>query len=305
MASRIILFYKYVPVEDPQALRDAHFERASLLGLTGRLIVAAEGVNGTFEGEAERVEEYVSWFLADRRFADTHIKRSEGTGTAFPKLSVKVRPEIVATHLGADDVDPTKITGKHLAPETLHEWFRKGEDFTIVDMRNDYEQDVGMFRGSLRSGMRNFRDLGRIVARLLPLREKRVVTVCTGGVRCEKASGYLVKKGFKDVYQLDGGIVSYMEKFPGEDWLGSLYVFDGRVTMSFDQASGKRTVIGRCGRCKGASERFVNCMHDPCHKHFILCETCEPREAAAFCNFWCRLKHFLLRHGRASDILNV
>ncbi len=307
MKYRIILFYKYTPIANPEALRDLHCAMAEKLGLKGRLIVATEGINGTFEGEEAKVEEYVSWLFSDPRFADIHMKRSEGTGTAFEKLSVKVRPEIVSTYLGADDVDPSKMTGKRLSPEELDRWFREGEKFEIIDMRNDYEQEVGMFRGSLRSGMKNFRDLKRITRNFLGLKEKRVLTVCTGGVRCEKASGYLVKQGFKDVWQLDGGIVSYMEKFPGRDWLGSLYVFDGRVTMDFDSATGKRVVIGRCDRCKAPSERYVNCRHDLCHKHFIRCEKCSTDPEKAYCHLGCRLKRIvaLVRHGKAGLILKA
>ncbi len=179
----------------------------------------------------------------------------------------------MSAHLGEDDFSPRDITGKYLKPDQLHELFEKNEDFVIVDMRNDYEQDVGVFKGSIRSGMKNFRDLPETARQLESVKNKKVVTVCTGGVRCEKASGYLVKKGFKDVYQLDGGIVSYMEKYPGKNFLGSLYVFDKRKVMSFDKPE-EHITIGRCQLCEKPSERYVNCKNALCHGHFICCEAC-------------------------------
>lgn len=269
------------------------------LGLKGRVLIAHEGINGTLEGLTEKTEEYVALLNAfdgttkagiegAENFGDFHdviFKRSEGNGIAFPKLKVKVRPEIVSLRLrdaGDEDIDPNKITGTHLPPEELHKWFESGEEFHIIDMRNGYEFPVGHFKGSIDPGMQNFRDLPKVLPKLEHLKKKKVLTVCTGGVRCEKASGYLKSKGFEDVYQLDGGIVKYMEKYPGEDFLGSLYVFDNRVVMNFDgevQAGvreGKtHDVVGHCLRCGRASERYVNCLNPECNLHFICCAACE------------------------------
>src|SRR5690606_3889826 len=199
---------------------------------------------------------------------------SEGDGDVFPRLSIKVRKEIVSGHLKEDDVNPTQLTGTYLTAEELHEWIHSGKEFYIVDMRNDYEQEVGHFRGSLFSGMANFRDLPKVVEKLEHLKEKTIVTVCTGGVRCEKASGFLVKHGFKDVYQLYGGIVTYMEKYPNEDFLGSLYVFDGRVTMGFNTDSPDHKILGRCKFCDAPSENYVNDDSVGNRSHFICCEEC-------------------------------
>ncbi len=240
----ILLFYKYVDIKDPEALKLDQRRLCEDLSLKGRIIVAKEGINATLEGKKENTDKYLSVFLADPRFKDTHIKRSGGTGNAFPRLSIKVRKDLVSDSLPVQ-VDPNQVTGKRLSPDELHQWYqnKKGE-FYVVDMRNDYEYNVGHFDGSLLPGMKNFRDLPLAKEKIADLKDKTVVTVCTGGVRCEKASGFLVKEGFKDVYQLDGGIVSYMEKYPGEAFKGSLYVFDNRKVMTFDDPS-KHTVIGR------------------------------------------------------------
>lgn len=284
----VILFYKYTPIADPEKLREEQKALCQELGLKGRMLIAAEGINGTFEGITDNINKYVADLITHPDFADIHIKRSEGNGNAFPKLSVKVRPEIVATHLAERDIDPREVTGKYLTAEALHEWFQTGKEFYIVDMRNEFEQAVGMFRNSLKSGMGNFRDLPKVLNSLEHLKDKTILTVCTGGVRCEKASGFLVANGFTDVYQLYGGIVTYMEKYPGEDFLGALYVFDNRLVMGFNMNDLNREIIGRCAVCNKPSEHFINCKDGFCHRHFICCEDCLDGENAILCPMGCR-----------------
>lgn len=288
MKYTIILFYKYIHIENPVHLMREQKKVASSLGLTGRMIIASEGVNGTFEGESEKIEEYVKDLLSRPGFEDIHIKRSEGTGNAFPKLSIKVRPEIVATHLPKEeDIDPRVTTGTYIQPEELHEWIKSGKQFYIIDMRNDYEQEVGHFKGSIMSGMKNFYDLPAILSSLSHLKDEPIVTVCTGGVRCEKASGFLVKHGFTNVHQLYGGIVSYMEKYPGEDFQGSLYVFDNRLVMGFNYDDPNREIIGTCANCGEKSENFINCTDHFCHRHFIACTTCLDGAESMYCPMGC------------------
>lgn len=274
----IILFYKYVLIENPAELMLHQKELQQRLGLKGRTIIATEGINATLEGTTEAIDEYLKDYLADPRFSDTHIKRGSGTGQAFPRTSVKVRSEIVT--LGLDkscDIDPNQVTGKRLAPEDLHQWIGEGRELYIVDMRNAYEHLVGYFEGSILPPMTNFRDLPKFVDSISHLKDKTVVTVCTGGVRCEKASGYLVSQGFSDVYQLDGGIVSYMEKFPNEDFLGKLYVFDNRIAIGFFTDDPKHRVVGKCVFCKESSERYTNCSVNDCNRKFIACEDCQQK----------------------------
>ncbi len=296
---QILLYYKYVTIDDPESLRLAQFELCKRLGFTGRIIIAKEGINGTVEGSFENTEQYVRELCLDKRFADMNFKRSQGTGSAFPKLSVKVRSEIVSGHLKADDLNPNEITGKYLSPEALHEWIKFQKEFYIVDMRNDYEHRSGHFAGSILPPLENFRDLPKTLLILKHLKNKTIVTVCTGGVRCEKASGFLLKHGFKDVYQLHNGIVSYMEKYPGQDFKGSLYVFDGRVTMAF----GEHEIIGRCEKCSNPSERYLNCGNLRCHRHFICCASCGPVETMTPCSLVCALKLSLKNHFEALLVL--
>ena len=284
----IALYYKYVAIDDPESLKLAQKELLERLGAKGRIIVSKEGINGTFEAKNEAVNEYMAYMKSDHRFSDIHWKLSQGTedGTAFPRLSVKVRKEIVSLHL-ENDINPNVLTATHLSPSELRSWFTNGKEFYIVDMRNDYELKSGKFEQTIFPGLKNFRDLREKVDELNHLKQKTVLTVCTGGVRCEKASGFLKSKGFEDVYQLDGGIVTYMEQYPGKDFLGSLYVFDKRKIIHFEPKEQHR-IIGICEKCNRPSERYENCTNLACHKHFICCDSClEKTNNHAFCSETC------------------
>ena len=281
----IILFYKYVHIADPARLMMHQKELQTRLGIKGRTIIASEGINATMEGTREAIAAYLDDLFNEQRFAGTHIKRAAGDGNSFPKTSVKVRSELVALNLGeACDIDPNVLTGIHLTPEELHQWFADKKEFYIVDMRNAYEHLVGHFRGSILPPMDNFRDLPRFIDSIAHLKNKTVLTVCTGGVRCEKASGYLLSQGFTDVYQLDGGIVSYMEKFPNEDFLGKLYVFDNRIATGYYTDDPQHQIVGKCIFCQTSCERYTNCAVADCNRKFIACENCQQGLGE---QFWC------------------
>ena len=284
----ILLFYKYIQIEDPERVRDWQRSVCQKLNLTGRLIIAHEGINVTLEGTTENVLEYIKELETDSRFSGIHFKKSAGTGDAFPKLSVKVRKEIVSLHL-KDDIDPNQITGKHLAPEELKQWYESGKEFYVIDMRNDYEFKVGRFKDSVLMPIQNFRDIPSALSYIEHLKGKTVLPVCTGGVRCEKASGLLVREGFKDVYQLHGGIVNYMEKFPAQEFEGTLYVFDKRTTMDFDPKD-KHKVVGVCDTCKMSTEAFANCRNKQCNKKILCCTDCRMEDGTAFCSENCKEK---------------
>lgn len=214
---QILLYYKYVRIDDPTALMAAQRELCERLGLKGRILIAHEGINGTVEGTVAATEEYVRELFSDPRFSNIHMKRSIGTGSAFPKLRIKVRNEIVGTHFPAE-IDPTQKTGAYISPEDLHGLIHGDEKIHIIDMRNDYEFNIGRFENSILPSLENSRDLAESVKEIESLKNEKIVTVCTGGVRCEKMSAYLLHKGFTNVSQLSGGIVSYMEKYPNKDF---------------------------------------------------------------------------------------
>lgn len=284
MQYQVLLFYRYITIEDPAALAAWVREHAETFGLSGRALIAAEGINATFEGTVENTEAFAAEILSDLRFSDMSIKRSPGDGDTFPKLSVKVREEIVGTRFSKEDADPERKTAPRLSPEELRAWYENEKDFVIVDMRNDCEYRSGHFKDSINPGLENSRDLPKVIPALESLKDKTVLTVCTGGVRCEKMSAYLMSKGFNDVYQLEDGIHGYMEKYPGKDFLGTLYTFDQRLTMDF---GGEREVIGKCYLCDGETENYVNCQNNNCHLHFLACDSCVDEEGRAFCSSTC------------------
>lgn len=266
----VILFYKYTDISDPAALLLSQRELCEALGLKGRIILSKEGINGTLEGETQNIEKYCENLLTIPGFSDIDIKRSEGTGNAFPKLKINVRDEIVSSKLH-ETVNPAVDTGNHLDVDLLHKWYEEDEDFVIVDMRNDYEYVSGHFEKSINPQFRDFRDLAEKVDSLEIPKDKKVVTVCTGGVRCEKASAFLKQKGYKDVYQLKNGMHTYLEKYPKGHFKGALYVFDGRVTVRFDKDG---EVVGRCEFCSSPTELYANDDTAGRSRHILCCDNC-------------------------------
>jgi len=274
----VLLFYRYDTIADPEKRMVSQRELCQKLNLKGRILISAEGLNGTLEGRTEDTQKYVMAMKAEPEFAQMDFKRSEGTGSAFPKLQVRVRDEIVTTRFDEkDEVGPHKgVIGKYLSAEELHTWIHDTDkEFYIVDMRNDYEYASGHFKDSvLLKNFKNFRDLPDLMPQLEYLKDKTIVTVCTGGVRCEKASGFLLKHGFTDVYQLHNGIVTYMEKYPNEDFLGKLYVFDKRFVMGFNTDSPEHVIVGRCQKCGKPSENYIDWDENGKRQHGIVCEDC-------------------------------
>ena len=295
---QVLLYYKYVKIEDPKFVMDSQIALCNELNLKGRIIIAEEGINGTVEGLRKNCAKYISFMKSDKLFKGISFKMSEGTGSAFGKLKIKVRSEVVTVKI---KVDPQKITGKYITAEKLHEWFEKGREFYIVDMRNDYEYISGHFKNFIPSGIHNFYDLPDVLPRLSHLKNKTIVTVCTGGIRCEKASGFLLMNGFNDVYQLKDGIQTYMEKYPNQHFLGKLYVFDNRLTLGFNTDSADHRIVGKCYGCGVPSDRYVNCEYNFCHFHHIRCDDCLDKEilrpgsgqaGLAFCKKDCKEKYF-------------
>jgi UPF0176 protein len=288
MKFQVLLFYKYVAISDPEALKTSYKALCEKYNLTGRTLIAEEGINSTLEGTFEYTEAFLEEFLVDKRFSDVQIKRSHGEGDSFPKLMVKVKKEIVGTRF-PEEVDPTKKTGMYLSPEELRKWYEEDKDFVVVDMRNSYEFESGHFKKSIDPGMVSSRELPEKIEQIKEaVQGKTVLTVCTGGVRCEKMSAYLLHAGFDEskVYQLDGGMHSYMEKYPGKDFLGTLFTFDDRLVMDF---GGEREVIGKCKRCDASNEQYQNCANAECNMLFLICNDCMSVEGPGFCSKKCEM----------------
>jgi UPF0176 protein len=286
----VLLYYKYVTLPNPGMVRNEQRSLCVSLGLKGRIIVGNEGINGTVEGTKDKTATYIAAMENSEHFSGISYKKSEGTGKAFPKLSVRFRPEIVTS--GIKGINPLQVTGKYLSADELHNWFTTKKEFYVVDMRNDYEYASGHFENFIPSGMSNFFTLSEVLPRLEHLKGKKVVTVCTGGIRCEKASGFLIQNGFHDVYQLKDGIQSYLEKFPNQYFKGKLYVFDNRITIGFNTDDPSHEVVGKCDHCGISCDSYVNCEYDICHRHYICCVECKDTETGfAFCNGKCKKKY--------------
>ena len=283
---KIVLFYVFTPLADPEAIRIWQRDLGEALGLRGRLLISKHGVNGTLGGDLLVLKKWARSFRSYAPFADADIKWSEGSGidadghsTDFPKLSVKVRDEIVS--FGAPDelrVDEHGVVGggTRLTPEQLHELMdERGDEVVFFDGRNALEAQIGRFRGAVVPDTETTRDFVQLLdsGEYDDLKGKPVVTYCTGGIRCEVLSSLMTSRGFGEVYQLEGGIVRYGEQY-GDDglWEGSLYVFDKRGSVDF---SDHAAVIGECVGCGKATKRTANCPDLSCRTQFVVCESCD------------------------------
>jgi UPF0176 protein len=259
----VILFYKYIAIADAETFAAEQHELCGSLGLKGRILIASEGINGTLAGPAEAMDRYTAALRADDRFGDIEIKISAGDAGTFPKLVVKVRAEIVTLNAGA--ITPDK--DNQLSPAEWKRMMEEDPDALPLDIRNRFESDAGKFENAVVCNIEHFRELPQYVDRLQSLKDKTVLMYCTGGIRCEKASALFRSKGFKNVFQLHGGIAAYQEQFGNKHWLGECFVFDQRMTVRVEEGLMQ---IGRCAHSGRTTSRFVNCLHDPCHKLFIL-----------------------------------
>lgn len=268
----VILFYKYVPIAEPAALATEQRAFCHSLGLKGRVLIATEGINGTLAGPAEKIADYVAKLQADERFADVAFKYSAGDAGTFPKLVIKVRREIVT--LGLESLTPDQDNLR--SPAEWKRMMEENPDAVVLDVRNRFESDAGRFTNAVVCQIENFRDLPSYLDRLENLKERKLLIYCTGGIRCEKASALLRSRGFNDVAQLHGGILTYQEQFGNEHWEGECFVFDQRMTVRVPEGLKQ---IGRCAQSGRLTSRFVNCLHDPCHKLFLLSEEAEAENA--------------------------
>ncbi|GAB4474915.1 MAG: rhodanese-related sulfurtransferase [Thermoflexibacter sp.] len=265
----ILLYYCYTPIDDPEEFREQHHYFCLDLNLRGRIIVAPEGLNGTVSGLKADCQKYMDTMKADPRFANIDFKVEEHDTHAFTKLHVRTKPEIV--HSDLYHIDPNKRTGIHLAPAEFKK-MKDAEDVVILDVRSNYEHAVGKFKNAITLDIENFRDFPEKIAELEQFKDKKIITYCTGGIKCEKASAYLLEKGFKNVYQLHGGIIKYGLEEGGEDFEGKCYVFDNRITVDINKVN--PTVISKCFVCGTTCDRMVNCANPECNNHVPICEKC-------------------------------
>ena len=275
---KIILYYGFTPVRDPEAMRLWQQTLCENLGLKGRILISEHGINGTLGGDMSALKKYVKQTKSYPGFKKIDFKWSEGTGNDFPRLKVRVRPELVAFG------DPYEISvdengvvggGKHLKPYEVNKLVEaRGDEVVFFDGRNAFEAKIGKFKDAVVPDIGTSRDFIKEIesGKYDDLKDKPVVTYCTGGIRCEILSAVMVKRGFKEVYQVEGGIVRYGNKFgDSSHWEGSLYTFDGRMAIDFTEEA---KTIGKCEKCESPTKQFYNCGDRKCHELILLCEPC-------------------------------
>ena len=297
---KIILYYGFAPVADPETLKLWQKTLCESLGLKGRILISKHGINGTLGGDMSALKKYVRETKQFAGFGKIDFKWSEGTGQDFPRLSVKTRKELVA-FASPDEikVDKSGVTngGKHLKPAEVNKLVEeRGDDVVFFDGRNAFEAKIGKFKNAIVPETDTTHDFIRELesGKYDHLKEKPIVTYCTGGIRCEILSAAMINRGFQEVFQIQGGIVRYGETFKDKGlWEGSLYVFDERMTMDF---SDETKVIGECEACSGPTKTFVNCANPGCKDLVLLCEPCSSKTE----NLVCKPSH---TRGRSKDLV--
>ncbi|SMO59427.1 oxygen-dependent tRNA uridine(34) hydroxylase TrhO [Solitalea koreensis] len=267
-----LLYYCYSAIAEAEQFAAQHLKFCKSLNLVGRIIVADEGLNGTISGTPEACKAYMDAIHADERFAKTEFKIDNVDELSFLKMHVRYKSEIV--HSGLRDpriINPEVKTGKHLEP-TEFMVMKDRDDVVVLDVRSNYEHHLGRFKNAVTLDIENFRDFPSKINELAQYKDKKILTYCTGGIKCEKASALLLHEGFTDVYQLHGGIIKYGKEAGGKDFEGKCYVFDNRVAVDVNAVN--PTVVSTCKHCGQTSPKMVNCANPECNEQFTLCEDC-------------------------------
>lgn len=297
---KIILYYGFAPVADPEALKLWQKTLCESLGLKGRILISKHGINGTLGGDMPALRKYIQATKQFSGFSKIDFKWSEGTGNDFPKLSVKTRKELVA-FASPDEikVDISGVTngGKHLKPAEVNKLVEeRGDEVVFFDGRNAFEAKIGKFKNAIVPETDTTHDFIRELesGKYDHLKDKPIVTYCTGGIRCEILSAAMINRGFQEVFQIQGGIVRYGQTFKDKGlWEGSLYVFDNRMSVDF---SDETKVIGVCEVCTDATKNLIDCARLGCKDLVLLCESCAKKPE----NLVCKPSH---TRGRAKDLV--
>lgn len=299
MNYRVLLYYHYTTIENPATFAEEHLQACKDLNLKGRILVAHEGINGTVSGLVEETNAYMAMMKANPLFEGMIFKIDEAEGHAFKKMHVRPKPELVHLSL-EDDINPLEVTGRYVQPAEFYEQMQQ-DDTIVIDARNTYEFDVGHFQGAIRPDIETFRELPEWIQDNKELLEgKRILTYCTGGVRCEKFSGWLVREGYEDVGQLHGGIATYGKDSvaKGQLWNGQMYVFDERLTVPINQV--EHIVVGKDHFDGTPCERYINCANPECNKQ-ILCSEENEAQHLGGCTIECS-KHERNRYAKKHNL---
>ncbi|MEK6937333.1 MAG: rhodanese-related sulfurtransferase [Nanoarchaeota archaeon] len=277
-------FYKYVEIKNPEKFQIEQLDFCKKLGVKGKVLVSKEGVNGSISGTEEQIKEYKKELTRNKLFKDLKFKDTISEEHPFRKTIVRVRKEIVSSGLKIE----LRNKGKYISPEELNNLIESNEDFILLDARNNYESKIGKFRNALTPDIETFKEFRKAAKELNNFKGKKIVTYCTGGVRCEKASAFLKENGFSNVFQLEGGIINYINQFPDRHFQGRCFVFDDRLSIP----TGKNTKdITICELCHVPSGRYINCANKKCDNLFVCCEDCDLK-FKHYCSKNCRATAF-------------
>ena len=301
-------FYQYHNIENPQKIRDELFLRWSQLDVLGRIYVAKEGINAQLSLPAPNFEAFKEFVYSYPFMNGIRLNIAvEHDNKSFLKLTVKVRDKVVADGLDDDTFDPTDI-GVHLKAKQFNEMLND-PDTVVIDMRNHYESEIGHFVGAITPDVTTFRESLPIIDDMLEehKEDKKLLMYCTGGIRCEKASAYFKHQGFKNVYQLEGGIIEYTRQIKAEGleskFIGKNFVFDNRLGERITD-----DIIAQCHQCGKPCDDHTNCVNEGCHLLFIQCPDCASKMNGC-CSVECKETTMLseeeqkkLRKGRQNDM---
>lgn len=272
MKFRTILFYKFVNIAKPESFAKKHLELCKSLNLLGRILVSEEGINGSVSGTKSEIDKYKKALKEDKRFTDLVFKEDESLIRPFKRMQVLPRNEIIA--LGKQ-IDMMK-RAPYISAKELKQLYDKKEDFIILDARNDYEWRVGKFKNAITLPIETFREFPKEVNKLKSeLKGKKIVTYCTGGIRCEKASAYMKQAGFKnEIYQLKDGIITFCKEYPSTHWQGKCFVFDKRLVEDYNKENKPLTNCETCGK---SCDLYRNCREVTCNALIIMCPNCKTK----------------------------
>ncbi|MEO1636805.1 MAG: rhodanese-related sulfurtransferase [Cyanobacteria bacterium J06631_9] len=268
MPLTVATFYKFVNLPDFKALQQPLKNICTAQQVKGTILLAEEGINGTIAGTCEHIDAVFAHIRADSRLADIDIKKSLAKEMPFAKMKVRLKKEIVT--IGLPEVSPTKQVGTYVSPQKWNDII-SDPNVVVIDTRNDYEVGMGTFRGAHNPETAVFNEFPDYVQENLdPNKNKKIAMFCTGGIRCEKASSYMLSQGFEEVYHLKGGILKYLEEVPEENslWEGECFVFDERVAIKHGLETGSYDMCYACGhpissadKSAASYESEVSCPH--------------------------------------------
>lgn len=268
----VLAYYSFVSIEEPLKQIEAHKQFLQDKDAKARIYVSEQGINGQMSIAQDEAHAYIDWLHAIPEFQDMPIKVQHHHEHAFPRLTIKYRKQLVAIDTEVDITD----NAEHVSPEQWCSMLEEQNKYLVIDVRNDYETEVGHFEQAICPPLKNFRDFPQYIETLKKEHDPqktKVMMCCTGGIRCEVYSALMKKQGFTNVYQLEGGIINYGQRMGNKHWKGKLFVFDDRLTVPIAEDAPEET-ISQCHLCQQSSDHIYNCANMDCNHLFIACDAC-------------------------------